>query len=171
MTVARSVILSSAALGATAALAVGSVTSAAAGTVPSRTAGAHAATTARPGGAVVGPSHRLTVAPGSHGGGGGIPRPASWPKTVPVPAGTIQGSLTLPGAWVLIITANGSISQVRANVSRLYTTHGFVNKPQPTTRIRFQNAGYTVFADLFSHDHNPRSTDMRLEVDRRKAAA
>ena len=116
---------------------------------------------------------------GRHGGGsvvsvsqsGGILLPASWPTAIPVPVGKISASTTRPRVWLLIITEQGSLSQVRAKVIRLFAAHGFVNKLQPTTLIVLQNANYRVTAFLASHDHSATTTDMRLELDALTPAA
>ncbi len=153
--------------------AIGTVTAVVAGTVSLAGGGTSSAPAPRTPAVSAAGSHR-------HGGsaltesvsnGGGIALPASWPAAVPVPAGTIQAAATTPGVWLLVITEKGSISQVRANVIRLYTTHGFVNKPQATSLIVLQNRSYRVTVLLYAHDHSNSATDMRLEVDKRTVLA
>jgi hypothetical protein len=105
----------------------------------------------------------------SHGGGAVVTVPASWPRAVPRPVGTITATSTRPRVWLLLINEHGTMRQVRASVIRLYKLHGFVNRPQSTTLIVLTNSRYRVTAFLANHDHRATSTDMRLEVDARTA--
>lgn len=100
------------------------------------------------------------------GGGGGTPPPAvpaDFPAAVPLPAGKVFGSSTLPGRWAVGITVNGGYADVVAQTEQLYRNSGFT--PVGTGgNEQFANAGFLITFAAASHDHSPTKTDVTVIV-------